>query len=364
MIKRLKPYQITLAVGLLAVLVLAGCNMPKKVTAEDGDLMATIARQTVVAKLTQTLGEGQDSPTATAETPEATQDDTSGDEATSTPTLTQTSPSPATNTPIPCNWAQFVSDVNYEDGTEVVAGKNFTKTWRLKNIGTCTWTSGYSLIFNSGDRMGAPDSTQITSGTVAPGATVDVSVDLTAPTSPGTYRGHFMLKSPDNIVFGIGGGASSYFWVEIEVVAATSTATATHTATLTPTATHTTAPPTPDFTLSYENVHNCGGANPYATTRVDNVGGVAFESVEIKIEDITASTTLYGPSSSNTPYLSSSGGCPPGASALSPGSMAYIAAYIGATPTSGNTARETLKMCTGDGLTGDCVTKTVDFVLP
>ena len=96
---------------------------------------------------------------------------------------------------------------------------------------------------------------------------------------------------------------------------------------------------------------------------VDNIGGVAFESVQITIEDLTAVVVLYGPGTNNSPFLGSSGDCPPQASALAPGGAAYIAANI-AGYISGNTARETLTMCTQDGLGGDCITKSVDFVLP
>ncbi len=137
------------------------------------------------------------------------------------PTTTNAPPTPPpTNTPLPCNWAQFISDVTYSDGTEVPANTGFTKTWRLKNIGSCTWTSGYRLIFSSGDRMNAPDTATITGGTVAPGSTVDVSVNLTAPADAGTYQGYFKLRSPEGVVFGIGNTGQSAFFVKIVSVAA------------------------------------------------------------------------------------------------------------------------------------------------
>ena len=58
-----------------------------------------------------------------------------------------------------CNWAQFIADVTVPDGTNYAPGTTFKKTWRLKNIGTCAWGStDVSLIFDSGERMGAPAS--------------------------------------------------------------------------------------------------------------------------------------------------------------------------------------------------------------
>jgi hypothetical protein len=132
---------------------------------------------------------------------------------TATMTSTPVTPSP---TSIPCNAAAFVKDVTYPDNAAVIAGANFTKTWRLQNVGSCSWTSGYRLIFDHGDRMSAPDSVQVTSGEIPPGAKVDVSVDLKAPGDPGTYQGYFRLRSSDGVVFGIGPGADGAFWVKIK----------------------------------------------------------------------------------------------------------------------------------------------------
>jgi hypothetical protein len=57
---------------------------------------------------------------------------------------------------VACDQAQFVADVTIPDGTSLAPGATFLKTWRLKNIGTCTWTTSYSAVFSSGDQMGAP----------------------------------------------------------------------------------------------------------------------------------------------------------------------------------------------------------------
>jgi hypothetical protein len=135
-----------------------------------------------------------------------------------TPTPTQTlTPSP-TATSVPCDRAAFVTDVTVEDGADFGPGDNFTKTWRLQNNGSCTWTSSYDLVFQSGDAMNAPAAVQLTSGTVGPGQTVDVSVNLKAPNSPGTYKGYFRLRNGSGVIFGIGPTANVSFWVEIEVL--------------------------------------------------------------------------------------------------------------------------------------------------
>ena len=109
-----------------------------------------------------------------------------------------------------------MDDVTIEDGTEIPAGEPFEKIWRLKNAGSCTWTSGYSLVFENGDQMSAPDSQQLTTGTVAPGQEIDVAVDLIAPDDPGEYRGNFKLRNPGGTIFGWG-SQEKPFWVEIIV---------------------------------------------------------------------------------------------------------------------------------------------------
>ncbi len=120
----------------------------------------------------------------------------------------------ATNTSVPCNVASFVADVNYPDDSVVGLNQPFTKIWKLKNVGSCTWTSGYQLVFDSGDQMGGPAAQQLTNGTVEPGATIDVSVDLKAPNSAGTYKGNWRLREPGGATFGLSTGP---FWVQIKV---------------------------------------------------------------------------------------------------------------------------------------------------
>lgn len=202
---------------ILSAILLGACNLPANLSTEDGN--ATIIASTanvVFTRAAETAGSISAQSTATTETLVAT----ALPSDTPVPTLP---PAAATNTPIPCNWASFVKDVTYPDDTAVPAGTVFTKTWRIKNNGSCNWTSGYVLLFDSGDQMNAPATGTVTSGTVTPGATVDISVNLTAPASPGTYRGKFKLRSPDNIVFGINANAQGPFWVQIVVPAPTAT---------------------------------------------------------------------------------------------------------------------------------------------
>ncbi|KPJ88324.1 MAG: hypothetical protein AMJ53_16980, partial [Gammaproteobacteria bacterium SG8_11] len=72
-----------------------------------------------------------------------------------TPTNTPVDTAVPTATTI-CDLAGFITDVTVPDGAEADPGQHFTKTWRLQNNGGCTWTSGYDVVFTSGDQMGAP----------------------------------------------------------------------------------------------------------------------------------------------------------------------------------------------------------------
>lgn len=128
---------------------------------------------------------------------------------------------PATNTPPPtptavtyCNWLTFVGDVTIPDGTKFAPGDTFTKVWRLKNRGSCTWTTEYMLVFTGGDPMGGTNAVRLPHN-VAPGQTVDVSVTLTAPSKRGHYVGYWMLRSPSGALFGFGANANQAFYVDI-----------------------------------------------------------------------------------------------------------------------------------------------------
>jgi hypothetical protein len=137
-----------------------------------------------------------------------------GTPPTATPTRT---PGTGTVPPSSCDRAQFISDVTVPDGTVMSPGQTFTKTWRLKNVGTCAWVKGtYQIFFYSGEQMGAPGSLAFAQD-VAVGQTADFSVNMTAPSTSGTFRGNWMFKNASGQIFGIGSQANRPWWVEIRV---------------------------------------------------------------------------------------------------------------------------------------------------
>ncbi len=198
-----------LSILFIVVFILSACNLPSKAPAtEEPNAIFTAAALTVQAQLNQST------PFSTPTLPP-----TLPPPPTNTPVTLPTT-APATNTPIlsptpACDSALFVKDVTIPDGTQIEPGAIFKKTWRLKNVGTCTW-SGYALTFDSGESMnGVPDAI----GTVGPGQEVDVSVSFTVPVSfNGTVRSYWRLRNTAGVLLPVQNGyQGKSFFVEIKV---------------------------------------------------------------------------------------------------------------------------------------------------
>lgn len=115
----------------------------------------------------------------------------------------------------------FVADLNFDDQNMqnppvLNPGQRFTKSWRVRNTGTCTWTSAYRLAFVQGNVRGAQMSGQpvFVSGRVASTASYDFNAPLIAPLTPGTYQGFWQMFNDLNAPFG------QRIWVGITVPAA------------------------------------------------------------------------------------------------------------------------------------------------
>lgn len=209
--------------------ILAGCNLPTPPPTElnPTQIINTAAAKTVIALSTELAAGRNPTLTGPGASDGATPTPNSGN-----PGAQPTNPgqSEATNTPppssnatvdpdAPCNRASFVRDVTIPDGAVIPPNTTFTKTWELENTGSCTWTTGYAVVFaGNSDAMGG-EAVQplITSGEVQPGQRVQVSVRLRAPEGNGEYRGNWMLRSADGKNFGIGEKGAGIFYVQIEV---------------------------------------------------------------------------------------------------------------------------------------------------
>ena len=154
---------------------------------------------------TATQAGSQPTPTPTQPTPTPTQ-------AQPTPTATQ----PAGDAGGACtNVVAFFEDVTIPDGTAFKQGEKFTKTWRVRNEGTCTWR-GYALVFSSGEQMSAPPVSPI-AATVPPREIVDVSVELVAPRRGGDYTGNWQFQDAAGNRFAVGKGTLGTLYTFITV---------------------------------------------------------------------------------------------------------------------------------------------------
>lgn len=211
---------------MLSVL-LSACNLSAANPTQIGpDQINTIAAQTVEALTTQMAP-----PPATAtNTPEP---------ATATPMVTQTptlaiptlnlTPGALTNTLIPlptsagsteCNKVFFLEDTTIKDGTVFKPETEFTKTWKIQNSGSCTWTTLYSAVPFSND----PTSPVITGdgefpvkANVAPGGLLQITVKMFAPKEEGTYTQYWKMQDDAGNNFGIGGPGGAGWYVNIKV---------------------------------------------------------------------------------------------------------------------------------------------------
>jgi hypothetical protein len=205
----MKKVAITLFILLLLPLLLIGCGA--KATASptaNPDLIRTAANQTADARLTEIFAS---TPSSTPVTPSPTFDATQTMAAqTAVAQLTQVgslTPSPQASispTSVPVgnsgDRAIFVADVTIPDGKVIAPGAAFTKTWKLQNGGTTTWTTSYSLAFASGEQMGDTTSVPLPQS-IPPGAQIDISVDMVAPDDPGSYQGYWKMKNASGQFF-------------------------------------------------------------------------------------------------------------------------------------------------------------------
>jgi hypothetical protein len=194
----MKPSQIIISVMLLAALALSACGAPKPEptpTLTTGQIQ-TAAVSTFASNLTSTAFY---MPTATF-TPSPQPTNTLS--ATfSVPTLATAAGTAAAGGVTSCNNLTFVSDVTIPDNTTMAPGQSFTKTWRVQNTGTCAWGTDYKFSLVGGDPMGAQAVSPAQS--VAPGATYDISVPMTAPaTGSGTITGNWRMSDASGTFFG------------------------------------------------------------------------------------------------------------------------------------------------------------------
>ena len=202
------------------ILLLAACgSSDTDATPTMGpEAIQTQAIETFSAALTQTALVFTQTPSSTPTTlptfaPAATSAETTF------PTATQAA---AISPTASCYQLRFVSDVTIPDNTQLAPGQSFTKTWKVKNTGSCAWDAGFKFTFVGGEQMSG--ATYTLPSSVAVNAEYDISVPMVAPAKTGSLRGNWRMQT----------AGGTYFGDEVYVLIVVGG----------PTVTNTTAPPT------------------------------------------------------------------------------------------------------------------------
>lgn len=195
------------------ILMLSACGGAKATqTPVNSNAIYTAAVQTAFAIISQTAAVVTPTPTIT---PLPSESPTIG--PSKTPLITDTPGTPLpTNTPLvigtqlptsaqSCDNAAWISDITIPDFSEMAPGAQFVKTWKVKNNGTCAWTTSYRLVFGwggEGTNWNTAPPVYMTR-VIDPGEEVDISVTLTAPLAAGQYGAHFRMQNNNGFNFGI-----------------------------------------------------------------------------------------------------------------------------------------------------------------
>ncbi|MGD0173680.1 MAG: NBR1-Ig-like domain-containing protein [Anaerolineales bacterium] len=189
----MKHYKLALFLVILA-LMLSACSSGGAAPAGGAEGSFTAAAQTVFAA--QTAAALPASTTLPTYTPVTQMSLTPTRTITPIPSATR----PAVTVASTCDNSAYVSDVTIPDGTVIAPGGSFTKTWSIRNTGTCDWSTAYALAFLSGSAMDG--STTKLSASVSAGDAVNISVGMYAPMAAGTYTGYWRMQNAVGTFFG------------------------------------------------------------------------------------------------------------------------------------------------------------------
>lgn len=194
--------------GIIIVLLLAAlaCNAQRATPTEDlGIVVAQTQTSLALDSLLTATGGAQQAPPAITPPPQA---------PSAAPTTS--SPPPAETSLPDCDDKAKFEGETIPDNKAFPPGEQFVKTWTLRNVGTCTWTPDYALVFVEGDPMGGTSPSPI-GETITPGNTIQLFLPQTAPPVPGNHEGLWKLRNTRGQDFGLGKDADVAFWVKIAV---------------------------------------------------------------------------------------------------------------------------------------------------
>jgi len=234
--KKNRKYLIILILITILTIVISGCQPKAPVEPTlDANAIFTQAAETVESKLTLTA---LSMPTETS-TPTLAPTNTQ-EPPTATATLATTGQSPLSSVTITLapnpNKMEFVGDVTIPDGQIIPSGAKFIKTWKVKNIGTTTWSSNFKIRHWAGGQYGAAASILL-GKEVKPNEETEISIEFTAPINNGEYYSMWILSDQIEANFGVPFYVKFVVGVQASptITQTTAATTAVPTATVTPT---------------------------------------------------------------------------------------------------------------------------------
>ncbi len=194
----------TLTFFALALLITACAPATPVEPTPDVNIIRTSAASTVVAEFTLTAAFFSPTPAPPTVTNTPAPTETPAVLPTIDPTIAALTPDALCDD---YDWDIATIDVTIPDGTPMSPGQEFVKTWKIKNTGVCTWDTSYKAIFAysnpPNERMNAQPVPL--AALVAPGQEAEVSVQFTAPSTPGEYTLYWQMVNAKGIPFGQAG---------------------------------------------------------------------------------------------------------------------------------------------------------------
>ena len=186
--------KVFLILVMLLSILLSSCDQPKE-DHEDMEMSDIYTAAVMTVSAVAYSNQPADTPEPPATTPAKISSATLSKTGTSTATAVT-----ADKKIVYCDDAVFVADVSIPSGKTFSAGEGFTKTWRVKNIGSCTWSQAYALVNTGGNVMGG-EPAYMPYG-IVPGDTIDLSVWMQAPAENGSYTGAWKIQNSGGNTFG------------------------------------------------------------------------------------------------------------------------------------------------------------------
>lgn len=147
-------------------------------------------------------------------------------------------------------------------------------------------------------------------------------------------------------------GQFCWLWGEYAVLSGNTQALPVFTPPPTPT-------PIPDFVADYTGLEACSGSGWWVEIKLQNSGGIVFQSISLSVQDIDAKITL----SMNDNVFTNRNGCSQVETkkALAPGEKWIVSSPLFNYDPSGHKFRAAITLCSEDGVNGTCVTRTIEF---